>query len=348
LFYGTTTTTMTGTKKNLKLLAFVLAFLRANGFTVPITTGLPRAFQSAGTSASSQPIRSTTTRTTVLHDRPPKIIFSDIDGSLVHYEKNTGDNDNKERDDTILALPPSATGMKGIISFQTLALCRELRQKGVKLVLVSGMRTSTLLNRLPYLPKADAYCTEAGGRIFYPTEVINEEDEEVESPFQQWSTVEIPGDDSDIEDDYLKAFGLREDRTWRERMELVTAAGGDGYAGNEVFSDRCEGIDDDEECLIDYENPFGFPKQQDVIPTDQRKGSLWKFAQELQQEGGFVLDTKSYSTCFRVNRKHQTGAAQDKFQGLLNGDIVHPVELGKSTNLGCIDYYPITSGKRNW
>jgi hypothetical protein len=345
----TPTKTTNASTQTLKLLAFFLSFLGANGFTVPIT-GVPLAFQSAGgqhshCGTSRQPIRSTKC-TTVLHDRPLKIIFSDIDGSLVHYEKNDTNN-GKEDKDTILALPPSATGMKGIISFQTLALCRELRTKGVKLVLVSGMRTSTLLNRLPYLPKADAYCTEAGGRIFYPTEVVTEE---VESPFQQWSPIEFPADnnDMDIDNDDLKAFGLREDRTWRERMELVSAAGVDGYAGNEVFSDRCEGIDDDEECLIDFENPYGFPKQQDVVPVDERKGSLWEFARELQQEGGFVLDTKSYSTCFRVNRKHQTGPGQDNFQGLLNGDIMHPSELAKSTNLGCIDFYPISSGKRNW
>ena len=33
---------------------------------------------------------------------------------------------------------------------------------------MTGARTSTLLQRLPFLPAADAYVSENGGRIFYP------------------------------------------------------------------------------------------------------------------------------------------------------------------------------------
>ena len=35
-------------------------------------------------------------------------------------------------------------------------------------MLITGARTSTLLTRLPFLPAADAYVAENGGRIFYP------------------------------------------------------------------------------------------------------------------------------------------------------------------------------------
>jgi hydroxymethylpyrimidine pyrophosphatase-like HAD family hydrolase len=272
-----------------------------------------------------------------------KIIFSDVDGALIHYPKKNKNDDNSDDQEhnSILALPPSATGMKGIISSQTLLSCRDLRRRGVKLVLVSGMRTSTLLNRLPYLPRADAYCTEAGGRIFYPTQVDEQEEED------QWTPMEFNGA---VPED-LQPFGLREDRAWRKRMELEHAAGKDGYAGNEVSSDRlCDEDDDDVECLIDYDNPVGFPKQQDVTPIQQRKGALWDYARQLQDDYDFVLDTKSYSTCFRVNRKHQAVGAdgKDKFQALLKGDIPTPSQLGKTTNLGCIDIYPVSSGKRNW
>lgn len=128
---------------------------------------------------------------------------------------------------------------------------------------------------------------------------------------------------------------------WRALMEV--GAGKEGYAGNEAESARCE-ESDDVECLIDYESTFGFPEEE--IPVSDRKGLLWDYARRLEQEG-FVLDTKSYSTCFRVNKKHQTGEAIDGFEALLNGDVAHPSELGKSTNLGCIDYYPTASGKRN-
>ena len=38
----------------------------------------------------------------------------------------------------------------------------------MKLVLVTGARLSTTLQRLPFLPAADALVAESGGRIFYP------------------------------------------------------------------------------------------------------------------------------------------------------------------------------------
>ena len=36
-------------------------------------------------------------------------------------------------------------------------------------MLITGGRLTTLLQRLPFLPAADAYVCENGGRIFYPT-----------------------------------------------------------------------------------------------------------------------------------------------------------------------------------
>lgn len=41
-----------------------------------------------------------------------------------------------------------------------------IRAAGYKFVLISGARTSTIIQRLPYLPAADAVITENGGRIF--------------------------------------------------------------------------------------------------------------------------------------------------------------------------------------
>lgn len=43
-----------------------------------------------------------------------------------------------------------------------------LRARGARIVLITGARTSTLLQRAPHLPPADAYVSENGGRIFYP------------------------------------------------------------------------------------------------------------------------------------------------------------------------------------
>lgn len=301
--------------------------------------------------SESMPNKSNST-TTANTDNSIKIIFSDIDGSLIHYPKSSQENDETQQQqdgndgshNEILALPPSATGMQGIISSQTLATCRDLRvEKGVKLVLVTGARTSTLLNRLPYLPKADAYCTEAGGRIFYPTEISMDccnMEEMLQSQFtytpKMYSGANIANGD-------LKPFGLREDMEWRKRME-DGGAGTKAYAGNEILSNRCD-ESDDVECLIDYDNTEGFPLMEDEVAVSQRQGHLWDYANHLVEQEGFVLDTKSYSTCFRVNKKHQTN---DKFNALLAGDIHHPhAQIGKSTNLGCIDFFPAVSGKQN-
>lgn len=276
---------------------------------------------------------------------PVKIIFSDIDGSLIHYPKETTNQQQQEQEqgNDLLYLPPSATGMRGIISSHTLQLCSDLRAKGVMLVLVTGARTSTLLNRLPYLPKADAYCTESGGRIFYPTNVdcctYTENNEGSNS--NQFTPVKYNG----AKTNDLQPFGLREDMVWREHMG-EEGAGIEGYVGNNVYSNRCEDdMSEDGECLIDYESTQGFPIVEDEVPISQRTGHLWDFGNHLVNEYDFVLDTKSYSTCFRVNMKHQTN---DKFVALLNSDIAHPQGIGKSTNLGCIDFYPTVSGKQHW
>ncbi|KAL3915588.1 MAG: hypothetical protein SGARI_008152 [Bacillariaceae sp.] len=91
---------------------------------------------------------------------------------------------------------------------------------------------------------------------------------------------------------------------------------------------------------------FGFPLEEDVVPVHDRKGALWDFARILQDQHGLILDTTSYSTCFRVNKKHQS-AESNSFATLMQGDLSVPPGLDVSTNLGCVDIYPAASGKRN-
>lgn len=230
-----------------------------------------------------------------------RVIFSDVDGTLVHYPSVPGDKPQ----DHILKLPPSATGMQGIISTDTLVKCQQLRKGGRKLVLISGMRTSTLLKRIPFLPRADAYCCEAGGRIFYPSNPDEKGDSSVAVGSFELESFE--GADKSV----LTPFELIEDNDWRNRIQ--EAAGPDGYAS---------------------------------VPYLDRKGLLWDFARTLTDKG-FVLDTTGYSSCFRVNRKQQRDGMEEAFEALLSGSIEHPLGLATSTNLGCIDYYPIESGKKN-
>lgn len=87
-------------------------------------------------------------------------------GTLVHYYE--GDASMGPPD--VITLPASATGRVARISLKTLRLASQIRAKGTKLVLVSGTRYSTFATRLPFLPRADAYVIENGGRVFYPEE----------------------------------------------------------------------------------------------------------------------------------------------------------------------------------
>jgi hypothetical protein len=248
-----------------------------------------------------------------------RMVFSDLDGTLIHYPSQIP---KSERGNQILKLPPSSTGMRGIISSKTLAMIQEIRRKGkedddVKFVLVSGMRTSTFLNRLPYLPKADAYCTEAGGRIFYPVEASAAE-ENNSSAF----LVKPKSFDGATPDD-LEPFAITEDLEWRAQQEQVA-----GPYDSPDLKDLARN-----------------PSQ--VKELKERDGLLWDFARELVQKG-YVLDTKGYSACFRVNHKQQDSISKDQFEALLDGRIKPFEGLASSINFSCVDYYPATSGKKNW
>lgn len=253
-----------------------------------------------------------------MSNEEPNIIFSDVDGTLVHYPHQV-DSLSEDENNRMLFLPPSSTGMKGVISSKTLQLCQAFRRNpNSKLILISGMRTQTFIKRLPFLPKADAYATEAGGRIFYPVTNLHN---------YTGSTIQPePFDDATDED--LVAFGLVEDMEWRSRMSRDDAAGLDGYMGDsmDMFLNKTRGTN--------------------VIPLEERKGNLWNFAKELYSQG-FVIDHKGYASCFRINWNQQNKVSKEDFDSLSTLDVSMN-GLGTSVNLGCIDFYPIDSGKKNW
>ena len=243
-----------------------------------------------------------------------QFLFSDVDGTLVHYPVDATNTEGGEDGETVLHLPPSSTGMRGVISSETLKLCRRLRcELGVKIILVSGMRTTTMMKRMQYLPRADAYACEGGGRIFYPVKLAGREDYD--------GLVIRPRRFDGASDSDLTPFGITEDMYWRGTMESAEAAGRDGY-----ISDGSDSIGG---SLI------------------SRKGALWSFARSLQLKG-YVIDSKDYASCFRVNRKQQIDEVlrNEGFERLLSTDV--PEGLASSVNLGCIDFYPCISGKKNW
>ena len=232
---------------------------------------------------------------------------------------------------------------------------------GVPFVLISGMRTTTLFQRLPYLPRADAYVSESGGRIFYPcppvaniaTTSVKEEENDSSSTtttsanhyhdglVKDLVIHPIPYPGSSPSD--LAPFSLREDMNWRKRISHVNAAGPDGY------------YTDDNDVNNDGTTTG-------VLPISSRKGKVWEYARTLMNQG-YKIDTHGYSTSFRINRKHQHqqqhmhNNANDSSSNVLvdfdkflekcatKEDI--PEGLGCSTNLGCVDVYPVMSGKKN-
>ena len=115
---------------------------------------LPLAYASSEASLSTSPV--TPTREGM---RELVVVFSDLDGTLIHYPEDLSEDEELgQPGNRILKLPPSSTGLKGIISSGTLAKCRGLRAKGIKLVLQRGMRTATLLKRLQVALTAAIRC----------------------------------------------------------------------------------------------------------------------------------------------------------------------------------------------
>ncbi|KAL7506226.1 hypothetical protein ACHAXN_003487, partial [Cyclotella atomus] len=134
-----------------------------------------------------------------------------------------------------IRLPPSKTGTRGVLSKCTLELCHALRCGSsssvtsdndsmlsipgtpTPLVLISGMRTTTLFQQLPYLPWADAYVSESGGRIFYPVPL-----DESSDGYHKMVISNKSGLDN-------SPFRLMEDLQWKHQISNVNAAVPDGF-----------------------------------------------------------------------------------------------------------------------
>jgi hypothetical protein len=259
-----------------------------------------------------------------------RAVLSDIDGTLVHYS-------DEVQEEGLIRLPPSSTGMKGVISQNTINLCQRIRHAKVELednhggdsrhvilVLVSGMRTNTLLQRLSSLPFADAYCSENGGRIFYPEplQTLDDENSLREGGYDQHGCYFFrPAQTTLIEEEDKSAatnnksshaYRLVEDIDWRKRHD----------------SD-----------MPSSNNPIGAIGHQ---RSPQTTPLLQEFASRLKSLG-WVLDENGYTTCFRIHQKHQTSPIFN----VSNLPSLLPDGLMISTNLGCVDVYPRTSGKKN-
>jgi len=113
---------------------------------------------------------------------PLRAIFSDIDGTLVHYAKDfekhgvrlvTSDEEaltaiveGPGGDRRACRLLPSATMGPACVSERTIELVDSIRSHGVLFGVVTAARKSTMLKRWPLLPECDVRVCEAGSRIW--------------------------------------------------------------------------------------------------------------------------------------------------------------------------------------
>ncbi|CAM9558838.1 unnamed protein product, partial [Phaeothamnion confervicola] len=233
-------------------------------------------------------------------------LFSDVDGTLVHYYEGP-DEDKAPKPDVALALPASKTGRRGFISKQTLHLAARIRAAGTKFVVVSGMRYSTFADRLSFLPYADAYVIENGGRIFYPP------DESSSASAGGYSDSGGSGGSGGSGEEPLPPTGplssqLREDMDWRA-----------------LLADACG------------------PPQVDSLPPAKRSGPLWDLYRRLRS-AGWEVDTAHYHTMIRINAAQRGSGGGQELERIL-ADL--PSELQRTSNFGLVDVLPAASGKRN-
>ncbi len=184
---------------------------------------------------------------------------------MVHYYENEKDTPGPP---AVLALPSSATGRKAVISVETLRLAAKVRASGAKLVLVSGTRYSTLVNRLPFLPRADAYVIENGGRIFYPRKKAAASGDAAGE-----GEGEAEKEESAVGDPTITAHAasaLTEDLKWRETMEDASG-----------------------------------PASQDAKAPEDREGPLWDLYRTAVAQG-FEVDTNTYYNMIRCAICHMS------------------------------------------
>lgn len=222
-----------------------------------------------------------------------KVLFSDLDGTLVHYPKEIleyADISDADPSTNIVTITyrhtgefrecvtlTSKTGGSSYMSLRTKELIAELRATGVVFVIITGARTSTYISRGPHLPPADFEFFENGGRKLADGMLDPE-----------WS------------DRFLPQVGPIADRT-----NLLP----------------------------------------ELLPPEKRDGTLWNLYCEMVADG-WKIDTRDYTTNFRVDVKKTDGKTAEDFQAVVERECSRR-NLASSFNLGKADIYPIGSGKAN-
>eukprot|EP00166_Cyanidium_caldarium_P000871 ctg_1351.g452 len=209
-----------------------------------------------------------------MHRQPVRIVFSDLDGTLVHYAPELDSvatiRSEDHSDGTVVVqyreggeeVPcvqlPSRTQNTGYLSCRSVELIGRIRrQYHLPFVLLSGSRSSTFFRRLPRLPEVDAFGIESGGRLFYR--------------------------DADGDAD---AGVYIEDRAWAETLAPVA---GLDWTARQRFPPSC------------------------TAPLSQRPGRLWRLAESLEREG-WRIDAHDFFTAFRMSVSSTAEELTSRFQ----------------------------------
>lgn len=251
-------------------------------------------------------------------------IFSDIDGTIVHYDaklkkqgyelvKIVEDEEKKssnkqydtrihiwrhiETNSLIETIPvPSATLGGGFISTKTLKLVKEMREKhGVNYVLITGARTSTFLSRVESrsLPEFDFGVCEGGGKIF------------------SFSSTFV-GDDRccdkvELDLAWLDSFSPSIGTCWKQHL----------------LSDSLQQHDQDKTTNTSQNNIFNSSphcSDSNIAPEDRFGAPLWELYRMLKTEKDLLgegfgfpkLDAKSFDTAFMVDVRGPTANSSEK------------------------------------
>jgi len=185
----------------------------------------------------------------------------------------------------------------------------ELRSLGVKFVIISGARTTTMFARYPRLPTCDAIACETGAKILYPP---------------------APG---------TAGAGSGESET----VDQGHGGRGDAQTLSDPFAHTVAGgvLEMDTTWSKPFENVTG-PLDSSLAPLE-RSGTLWDLYRELSALG-LEPDARGYYGCFRVNCRNDERKLA-LLRPFLDEAALAARSVDHAMNLGMYDFFPSLAGK---
>jgi hypothetical protein len=226
-----------------------------------------------------------------------------------------------------LTFAPSETppaNPQAVTSLETLARAAALRARGAALVLATGARLPVLAARLPFLPAADAYVAENGGRIFYPR---------------------APPPTAGGGAAAAAAAAAPAAAAWppscsASRAGSLAAPGSSsGGGGGEASAQPLSLADLEEDTAWRTALVAAGPAADSALPPEARRGALWDAYRGLAA-AGWAVDAEGYTANFRVRVRPPRTAGE-----LLSALRALPPSLSFSFNMRAADVHPAAAGK---